>query len=89
MAKNNTMGNSAAGSAAVVNPEMARRYPVNEYLPLVVMINRDWPGLNPVTVSVWCREGKYPYAIKRGKHWMIHPVQFKQWFTDVGPESLG
>lgn len=64
------------------NSAMERAYPINEFIPLHDLIKNHWPGLNQVTASTWCKSGKYPHAIKRGKVWFVHPEQFKQWFRD-------
>jgi hypothetical protein len=64
------------------NKEMLRRFPLREFRPLRKFIRENWPGLHPATVFTWVKTGRYPYAIKQGRHWFIHPQQFEQWFAD-------
>ena len=64
------------------NKAMEQRFPMREFMPLRRLLREKWPGLNPPMVSQWCKTGKYPYAVRQGKQWFIHPEQFEMWFRD-------
>lgn len=32
------------------------------------------------TLVAWIKEGQFPYATKRGKHWYLNARQFLDWF---------
>lgn len=65
---------------------MAKAFPINEYLPLKNVV-ANMPGVSPVAARNWMKTGKYPAAIKRGKYWLVHPDQFRQWWADGGPQG--
>ena len=62
---------------------MAEEYPIEEY-ELLKDVVAKLAGVSAVSARNWMG-GKYPHGIKRGKYWLVHPVQFKQWWADGGP----
>ena len=65
---------------------MAKAYPVEEYVQLKDVV-ADLPGVSAVAARNWMKAGKYPAGIKRGKYWLVHPKQFRQWWADGGPNA--
>ena len=64
----------------------SKEFPIEEFiklsdaiLPLKVVAPKD--------ARRWLATGKYSHGIKRGKFWLVHPDQFRQWWIDGGPLS--